>query len=336
MHPKVSIVINNYNYGRFLNQSINSCLNQAYDNLEVIVVDDGSTDDSCEQAKQFADRIIFVKQQNKGQAAACNHGASICTGEIIWFLDSDDYLLPGSVHHVVNHWDPTIAMIGGRLKVVNEEGRHLGYRPPRLHSFADRESLLIHMIRTGNAPFAPSSGNAYGRAFLSAALPIPEETFRHGADAYLRRKLPFLGTTVLIDENLAVYRVHNRGLDTRSMHEPALLRERLHREEESYQLISEEAFKLGIQPSPALILINEPHIRSAIIARAVGVRARRSSHYTRLGLLRLAIRNWLHLNRMKRKKIYFIPLMPLLTLSVITFTPRPLGKAVVRILFLRT
>src|SRR2546428_10583836 len=92
-----SIIINNYNYRRFLREAVDSALNQTYRNTEVIVVDDGSTDGSPEIIASYGDRIIPVLKQNGGQNSALNAGFSSSRGDVILFLDSDDVLLPTAV-----------------------------------------------------------------------------------------------------------------------------------------------------------------------------------------------------------------------------------------------
>ena len=92
--PLVSIVIPSYNYGRFLRQTIDSALNQTYPNTEVIVVDDGSTDDSREVLAGYGERITVHLQENRGEAVAYNTGFRLSRGAIVCFLDSDDALLP--------------------------------------------------------------------------------------------------------------------------------------------------------------------------------------------------------------------------------------------------
>lgn len=93
-YPKVSIIVPNYNYGRYLNESIDSALAQTYPNTEIIIVDDGSTDDSETVLAGYGDRIKWFKQANAGVAAARNRGLSESAGEILAFLDSDDIWLP--------------------------------------------------------------------------------------------------------------------------------------------------------------------------------------------------------------------------------------------------
>ena len=93
INPTASILINNYNYGHFLKEAINSALNQTQisRDIEVIVVDDGSTDNSHDVINSFDSRIIAIKKRNGGQASAFNAGVSKASGEFIFFLDADDF-----------------------------------------------------------------------------------------------------------------------------------------------------------------------------------------------------------------------------------------------------
>ena len=90
----ISIIINNYNYGRFLAAAIDSALHQTYANTEVIVVDDGSTDDSKKIIAGYGNRIRPVLKTNGGQASAFNAGFAASTGDIICMLDSDALFYP--------------------------------------------------------------------------------------------------------------------------------------------------------------------------------------------------------------------------------------------------
>jgi glycosyltransferase involved in cell wall biosynthesis len=88
---KVSIIIPNYNYGRFLPQAIESVLDQSYENIELIVVNNGSTDDSLKVLGSYAKFIKVIDQPNLGQSGARNSGLTNCSGSLIGFLDADDY-----------------------------------------------------------------------------------------------------------------------------------------------------------------------------------------------------------------------------------------------------
>src|SRR5687768_5034795 len=92
--PLVSVVINNYNYGRYLGPAIDSALQQSYPCVEVIVVDDGSTDHSRAVIAGYGHRIIPIYKANGGQASALNAGYEESQGEIVIFLDADDLLGP--------------------------------------------------------------------------------------------------------------------------------------------------------------------------------------------------------------------------------------------------
>lgn len=95
MIPKISIIIPIYNVSEYLNNCLNSVVNQTYKNLEIILVNDGSTDDSAEIARIFSDkdvRIQLVHQQNQGLSGARNTGLKYVTGDYVFYLDSDDYL----------------------------------------------------------------------------------------------------------------------------------------------------------------------------------------------------------------------------------------------------
>lgn len=100
--PLVSAIIATYNRGHIVSEAIESILHQTYQNLEVIVVDDGSTDDTREKLKQYSGRIRVVHQQNLGPAAAWNRGIETSLGEIISFLGSDDIWLPTFVQRHVS------------------------------------------------------------------------------------------------------------------------------------------------------------------------------------------------------------------------------------------
>jgi glycosyltransferase involved in cell wall biosynthesis len=87
---RVSVVIPTYNYGHFVTEAVQSALTQTYPNLEVIVVDDGSNDDTAERLRQFGNQIIYIYQQNRGLSSARNAGIRRATGEWVAFLDADD------------------------------------------------------------------------------------------------------------------------------------------------------------------------------------------------------------------------------------------------------
>src|SRR5919206_3917015 len=101
MRPLVSIVTPSYNQAAYLEETIRSVLEQRYEPLEYVVVDDGSTDGSVEVAKRYADRLTLIRQENSGQPAAINRGFGETRGELMGYLNSDDTLLPGALDAMV-------------------------------------------------------------------------------------------------------------------------------------------------------------------------------------------------------------------------------------------
>jgi len=106
--PLVTIITPTYNRAGFLAQTAESILSQDYSNIEYIIVDDGSTDNTKKIVFQIKNKykkrkIVYIKQKNAGETAAVNKGLSLAKGEIIAIINSDDPLLPGSVDEIVEY-----------------------------------------------------------------------------------------------------------------------------------------------------------------------------------------------------------------------------------------
>lgn len=207
-NPKVSIIINNYNYERFISDAIDSALSQTYSNTEVIVVDDCSTDNSRDIITGYGDKITPVfHQQNGKQAAAFNSGFAVSKGDIIIFLDSDDYLFPKAVERIIAVWKPDLAKVHYRLQVVDSVGQPLGYSYPQGSKPLASGEIWRNLLEVGGYPGTPTSGNAINRKALAEVFPISDE-YKLTADDYLSTLIPFYGEVVAIEEPLAAYRIH--------------------------------------------------------------------------------------------------------------------------------
>ena len=207
--PKVSIIINNYNYENFISKAIDSVLVQTYPHLEVIVVDDGSTDNSREVIAKYGDRITPIFQENGKQAAALNTGFAASKGEIIIFLDADDYLRPNAVEQIVAAFQPGIGKVHFRLQVVDGDNHFLGYFIPSIGMRLSSGEVWQKLLQTSSYVSSPMSGNAYRRETLTPVFPIPEE-YKTTADDYLMISTPFYAKKLAsINEPIGAYRVHN-------------------------------------------------------------------------------------------------------------------------------
>jgi glycosyltransferase involved in cell wall biosynthesis len=207
--PLVSIVIDNYNYGAYVGAAIRSALDQTYANKEVVVVDDGSTDNSREVIEGFGERIVKVFKTNGGQTSAFNAGFAASKGEIVLFLDSDDALRADAVAEVVAAWRPGIVKAQFCLSSVDAGGRFLGNIFPNFASGLTTAEMRDEALRTGLYPCPPTSGNAYARTYLEQVMPLPH--IQCGADGPLNTVAPLYGEIVTVNKPLGYYRVHGRN-----------------------------------------------------------------------------------------------------------------------------
>jgi Glycosyl transferase family 2 len=212
--PLVSIIIDNYNYARFLPAAIDSAIAQTYSRVEVIVVDDGSTDNSREIIAGYGDRVVSVLKANGGHASAFNAGFRASHGAIVMFLDADDLLLPQAVEEIVRAWRPGIAKAQFVLAHIDAEGRPLGGTVPYAPAQMPDGDLKQAILSSGGYVGAPTSGNAFARSVLERLLPIPEPQWHQAADTSLEILAPFLGDVVSLKKTLGCYRVHdsNHGM----------------------------------------------------------------------------------------------------------------------------
>lgn len=123
--PRISVITPSYNQGQFLDACIRSVLDQAYPNLEFVIFDGGSTDGSVEIIKRYADHLTFwVSEPDEGQSSAINKGVAKTTGPLLTWLNSDDFLLPGSLATMAHAYqaDPNASFFFGDGWRVNAAG----------------------------------------------------------------------------------------------------------------------------------------------------------------------------------------------------------------------
>ena len=210
--PLVSIIITNYNYGSFLPSAIESAIQQYYPSIEVIVVDDGSTDHSRDIMNSYGTRILSLFKENGGQASAMNLGFSQSHGDIVIFLDADDMLLPNTAQRVVDAFGahPNVSKVMYRMEVIDAVGRLTGEIKPELHLPLRSGDLRPYVLTFPfDMTWMATSGNAFDAKTLHRILPIPEKDFAIMADFYLSHLAALFGLVTFLPDVGAYYRLHS-------------------------------------------------------------------------------------------------------------------------------
>jgi glycosyltransferase involved in cell wall biosynthesis len=215
----ISFIINNYNYDRFLTDAITSALNQAHldQSFEVIVVDDGSTDNSREILTYFNPHIHPVLKSNGGQASAFNAGFAASVGEWICFLDADDCVRPDKAARILQiaQQYPQAEWIFHSLQPVDEQ-----LNP--LIATCDKEGVTLLNLRSGMAngrlkkkylpfPIPATSGLCIRRSLLKEILPMPEAEGIALNDTYLQFAALGNRPGIFLNEPLAAQRYHGKN-----------------------------------------------------------------------------------------------------------------------------
>ena len=182
---RVSVIVTNRNYGRYLEACLNSVFNQSHGDLEVIVVDDGSTDDSLAVLQRYP-RVVVLHADGVGQAAALNAGFRACSGEVICLLDADDVWDRDKVAVVVDvlQRNPQVDWIRHNLRVTNEALKPLGTQVPDIRQAG---AILASAWRAAERIVtAPTSALAFRRVLADSLFPLPTTLCMNGACVSMR------------------------------------------------------------------------------------------------------------------------------------------------------
>lgn len=200
--PRITIVVPSFNQGAFLVDTLKSLINQNYPNLELIVVDGGSSDQSVEVIKEFASDIHWwVSEPDKGQAHAINKGMAHATGEILAWLNSDDCLMPGALFRVAKYFMASVDtdVVYGHRVLINEDGLDIGkWIMPGHHEF-----LLTY------ADYIPQETMFWRAELWQKVGAEVDESFRFALDWELIRRFIDAGAQFqLIPVFLGQFRLH--------------------------------------------------------------------------------------------------------------------------------
>jgi glycosyltransferase involved in cell wall biosynthesis len=206
----VSVLIDNYNYAKFLPECIDSVLNQTYRDFEVIIVDDGSRDNSREIIEEYAKkdkRIKPVFKENGGQASAFNEGFKHCTGEIICLLDSDDKFKPRKLEKVVEAYKKGYEYIINDYKLIGDTA----YPNGPYYPYGGWNLFLVYYLNSFTG--STTSNVSISKKLADMIFPIKnEEFFRVRADDIIILGASLNAEMFFLQDELTEYRIHGTNL----------------------------------------------------------------------------------------------------------------------------
>jgi len=230
-NDKVSVIIPVYNSKSFLQSSIESAIGQTYDNLEIIAVDDGSTDSSVEILEQYSDKIMLVRQENKGLANALNNGIKKMSGKWLKWLSPDDILFPDSIETLINASTKLSknTIVYSNWEIIDELGQNLrnfvesDYN--KLENFEFNVRLLDDQHINVNTSIVPSSLFERGCLFQNLNDSVVVDY-----DFFLRAGILFDTSFHLVKKTLLKYRIHTDQLSHKKISKTLKSREYVRKE----------------------------------------------------------------------------------------------------------
>lgn len=205
--PLVSVVIPNYNYARFLGQAIDSVLAQTYPSVEIVVVDDGSKDESAHVLRQYEGRVRPILQVNQGVSAARNNGIAASRGEAIAFLDSDDVWDPRKIELQVRKLeDPAVGLVHSGIEYVDSNGRSLAV------DLAGAEGKILRRHALFRVPTVRSGSTALVRRSCLDKVGLFDVSLSTSADWDMWRRIGAVSEVRMIPLPLVKYRLHDGAM----------------------------------------------------------------------------------------------------------------------------
>jgi glycosyltransferase involved in cell wall biosynthesis len=201
------VIVPSYNQGRFIRETIESCLAQDYRPLEILVMDGGSKDDTVAVLKSIdAPELRWRSEPDRGVAEAVNKGITASSGDILTIQSSDDVFLPGAVAAAVHALlaQPGAALVYGDVELIDENSRHIG---------ADRQGDFDLAEYLGRFQYIPQPGTFFTRLALKAA-PGWRDEYSFAADADFWMRIAARRSVIKLNRLVARYRYHSEQRDT--------------------------------------------------------------------------------------------------------------------------
>jgi glycosyltransferase involved in cell wall biosynthesis len=215
-YPKISIVTPSLNQGEFIEQTIRSVLSQEYPNLEYIIMDGGSSDNTLDLLRSYSDRVKWVSEKDNGQTNAINKGLRMSSGDIVAYLNADDLFLPGTLERVAKNFmeNPKTMWLTGRCQIITENGQETR----RLITAYKDLWLNIHQTSLLFITDYISQPATFWRASLLNELGYFDESLHYALDYEYFLRLNTRYPLVILPEYLAAFRVHRQSKNANAFH----------------------------------------------------------------------------------------------------------------------
>ena len=215
-YPKISIITPSLNQGQFIDETIRSVLSQNYPDLEYIILDGGSSDNTLSVLESYSDRITWISEKDDGQTSAINKGLQMATGEIVAYLNADDLLLPGTLLKVAKRFmdDTRVMWVTGKCKIIDENGVEIrqwitAYKNLCLQMHSRSLLLVMDYI---------SQPATFWRIDVFKRFGPLDESLHFAMDYEYWLRISEKNPLVIIPENLAAFRVHLHSKNMNSGH----------------------------------------------------------------------------------------------------------------------
>ncbi len=329
MSPLLTVLIPNYNYARYLPAALDSAVALDYAPKEIIVVDDGSTDDSRAILRDYESRglIKTLFKDNGGQPAALNEGFKLARGELMYVLDSDDVVSPHMMQRVMSVWRAGISKVQFCLQSIDENGDRIGNVFPNFPPGVTPAMLRRAVVETGEYQSPPTSGNVYSKAYLDRLFPLDPARFRY-SDGPMNAVAPLYGDVEAMPEALAQYRMHDNNQWGRREFDPTVYTRAVAHNLALDEFIAEHARALGVAFRPRL----SEHAPWAMQYRMASIKLGPERHpvaESAAHVLKLAVSSVLESATLSpAQKVTLIPWFVLMGIA-----PRPLAAELAKLRF---
>ena len=198
--PKISIITPSFNQGEYLEETIRSVIDQRYPNLEYIVIDGGSSDQSVDIIKKYEKWLYYwISEPDTGQSEAINKGLKVATGDILAWLNSDDLYFPSVLSKVIKSFEKGVGLVYGRNMAFGEG------RPSRLSKY-ESEAIATHLGRV-----SISQPSAFFSKRVIDDHGLLDESLHYGMDYDLFVRIHLNYNTRAIDTPISKYRFHSKS-----------------------------------------------------------------------------------------------------------------------------